>query len=60
MERFNDKINEDVSDQEKTQDIINTVQRNMNKPKQGLLDRESERLIREQDEELANDEELTL
>lgn len=30
----------------------------MSRPKQSLLDRESERLIREQDEELANDEEL--
>lgn len=26
MERFNDKINEDVADQEKTQEIITTVQ----------------------------------
>jgi len=30
----------------------------INRPKQSLLDRESERLIREQDEELADDEEL--
>lgn len=58
MERFNDKISEDVSDQEQTNDLINTVQRNLTKPKQSLLDRESERLIREQDEELADDEEL--
>lgn len=57
-ERFNEKMNQDVEDQEKAQDIINTVQRNMNRPKQSLLDRESERLIREQDEELANEEEL--
>lgn len=58
MERFNDKITEDESDQEKAQDIIVTVQRHLNKPKQSFLDRESEKLIREQDEELANDEQL--
>jgi len=33
MERFNDKISEDVSDQEKTQEIISTVQRSMSKQK---------------------------
>ena len=59
MERFNDKINEEVSDQEKTQEIISTVQRSMSKEKkQNFIDRESEKLIREQDEDLANDEEL--
>jgi hypothetical protein len=59
MERFNDKITEEASDQEKTQEIISTVQRSMSKEKkQNFIDRESEKLIREQDEDLANDQEL--
>lgn len=57
-ERFNDKIDEEASDQQKTQEIIQTVEQHMTQPKKtNLLDRESERLIREQHDELAEDDE---
>jgi len=47
-ERFTDKIDEENSDQEKTQELVSTVQRDMQKSKKSnLLDRESERLMRE-------------
>lgn len=52
-ERFRDQVNQDEADSEKTSEIISVVQRRMqHHPKKNVLDRESERLIREQNEEL--------
>ena len=60
MERFKDKINQDTEDQERTESMIDAVQKHMQKkPKRNFLDRESERLMQEQaHEEFAEDEEL--
>lgn len=54
IERFKAQVKQDEEDNDKTQELVSKMESNMDNQnkKKNVLDRESERLIREQDEDL--------
>ena len=55
--RFQEQVQQDESDKEKTQEVLSEVQHAMDVSKKSVLDRETERLVLEQDEEYENEQE---